>query len=232
MSYFGRRDNPLLHCCATEPLRLGRAQVLRELPGGALVRENGANLHILAADSKADAEALLLGAGDIDFIMLCNADFAPLIEGYRLNRAMYLHQAAYFKPSPPPADPRLRIALPDGRAFARILQTYHMDTPEDLRNRLECGELFFARDMDGADVGFVGLHPEGCFGMVEVFPEQRGHGYGKALEAHIIRFCLESGRLPYCQVELDNRVSINLQRAMGLEISPETLLMARRTEEA
>ena len=35
MSYFEERNNPLLHCCATEPLRLGRARMLRETDGGA-----------------------------------------------------------------------------------------------------------------------------------------------------------------------------------------------------
>ena len=55
MSYFEKRNNPVLHCCATEPLRLGRAHVLREADGGALVREDAAGMYILAADSLADA---------------------------------------------------------------------------------------------------------------------------------------------------------------------------------
>ena len=82
------------------------------------------------------------------------------------------------------------------------------------------------RDAQGQDVGFVGLHPEGCFGLLEVFPEQRGQGYGAALEAHILRFCLENGRVPYCQVEVDNIVSLNLQKKLGLDVSPETSLFA------
>ena len=101
-----------------------------------------------------------------------------------------------------------------------------MDTPEELRRRRDVGELFFARDAQGQDVGFVGLHPEGCFGLLEVFPEQRGQGYGAALEAHILRFCLENGRVPYCQVEVDNIVSLNLQKKLGLDVSPETSLFA------
>ena len=72
----------------------------------------------------------------------------------------------------------------------------------------------------------MGLHPEGCFGMLEVFPEQRGRGYGAAMERHILRFCMEHHRLPYCQVEGENVISMKLQRKLGLEISPETLLMA------
>ena len=97
MSYFEERNNPLLHCCATEPLRLGRARMLRETDGGALVREDAAGMYILAADSLADAEALLDGVEDVDFIMLCNADFAPLIERYGLRDRMCFHQAAYLR---------------------------------------------------------------------------------------------------------------------------------------
>ncbi len=179
MTYFERRNNPLLHCCATEPLRLGCARVLREVPGGALVYADAGNLHILAADSTADAGALLRGVDGIDFIMLCSADFAPLIENLHLNHAMRLHQAAYRRPEPPEADPRLRIAVPDARAFGRILETYHMDTPEELRRRRERGELFFATDADGADVGFVGLHPEGCFGLLGSFRSSGGEGMAR-----------------------------------------------------
>ena len=226
MSYFDERNNPVLHCCATEPLRLGQARILRETAGGALVREDAAGMYILAADSLADAQELLRGVEDISFIMLCNADFAPLIERYCLCDRMTFHQAAYRRAELPPSDPRLRIEVAHGRTLARILEVYQLNGQESIRHQAEKGELFFATDMQGAEVGFVGLHPEGCFGMLEVFPEQRGRGYGAALERHILRFCMEKHRLPYCQVEEDNAVSMHLQRRLGLDISPETLLMA------
>ena len=166
MSYFEERNNPVLHCCATEPLRLGRARMLRETDGGALVREDAAGMYILAADSPADAEALLDGLDSIDFIMLCNADFAPLIERFGLRDRMQFHQAAYLKPELPPEDPRLRIKVAHGRSLNRILEVYHLNDPESIQRQAERGELFFATDADGAEVGFVGLHPEGCFGML------------------------------------------------------------------
>ena len=33
MSYFEERNNPVLHCCATEPLRLGQARILGKAVG-------------------------------------------------------------------------------------------------------------------------------------------------------------------------------------------------------
>lgn len=217
--------NPLLHLNVTEPLRLGGAQILKETPHGILAYDRPGDLHLLAADSYAAAEALLADVEGVRFIMLSSDAFEPLVARYGLRR-MRCRQAALLKGAPPAPDPRLAIAVPDAAAFARILETYHMDTPEELRRRADAGELFFARDARGADVGFVGLHPEGCFGMLEVFPDQRGRGYGAALEGHILRFCVDTGRVPYCQVEVDNQISLNLQRKLGLEISPETMLMA------
>ena len=226
MSYFEERNNPVLHCCATEPLRLGQARILRETAGGALVREDRAGMYILAADSPADARELLDGVDDVRFIMLCNAEFSPLIDRFGLTDRMVFRQAAYRRGELPPEDPRLRIAVAEGRSLARILEVYRLNGPESIRHQAERGELFFATDARGAEVGFVGLHPEGCFGMLEVFPQQRGRGYGAALENHILRFCMQTGRLPYCQVEEENRISMNLQRKLGLEISRETLMMA------
>ena len=226
MSYFEERNNPVLHCCATEPLRLGQARILRETAGGALVREDRAGMYILAADSPADARELLDGMDDVRFIMLCNAEFAPLIDRFGLTDRMVFRQAAYRRGELPPEDPRLRIAVAEGRSLARILEVYRLNGPESIRHQAERGELFFATDARGAEVGFVGLHPEGDFGMLEVFPQQRGRGYGAALENHILRFCMQTGRLPYCQVEEENRISMNLQRKLGLEISRETLMMA------
>ena len=217
---------PLLHLCVTEPLRRGTADVLRQSPRGLLALDRPSGLYLLTADGMESAAELLEGMEDVGFIMLLNAQFEPLIERFHLKDRMRCHQAGLLRGTPPPPDPRLKIEAPDGLAFARILQSYHMDTPEELRRRRDAGELFFARDAQRNDVGFVGLHPEGCFGMLEVFPEQRGKGYGAALESHILRFCLENGRVPYCQVEVENAVSLNLQRKLGLEISPETSLFA------
>ena len=221
--------DPLRHICLTEPLRLGHARVLRDTPWGALVYDRPGKLLLLTADDAEAARALLDGvdkARPVNFVMLCDAALAPAIERYRLPHAMRCRQAAYLRPNPPEADPRLIIEVPDERAFARILEVYHMDSPEELARRRAAGELFFARTRDGADVGFAGLHPEGCFGLLEVFPQQRGRGYGAALEAHVIRHCLTAGRVPYCQVEEDNAISLNLQRKLGLEISDTIMLMA------
>lgn len=228
------QKNPLLHVCITEPLRRGTARMLWENPRGAVAFDAPSGLLLLAADDP-DAAAELLsraeGQVEVRFILLSSAAFEPLIERFHLSGRMRCHQAALFSGAIPPEDSRLIVAPPDAAALERIIDTYRMDTPEEIRRRAQRGELFFARNREGADVGFVGLHPEGCFGLLEVFPEQRGRGYGAALEAHILRFCRDTGRIPYCQVEENNLPSLSLQRKLGLRISPETLLMAWNPDE-
>jgi len=222
--------NPLLHLGITEPLRLGIANIIEENPHGVLAYCPGARFHILGADNIEAAEALLKKVRDPYFIMLLNADFAPLLQPFGLDNGMYCRQAAWIKSGMPDTDSHLHIGAPDDRQFERILSVYHMDTPEEMRIRRQKGEIFFAADENDEDVGFVGLHPEGCFGLLEVFPEQRGKGYGAALEKHIIRFCRGRGNIPYCQVNVENQISMNLQRKLGLEITQETMYMGWRNE--
>lgn len=217
--------NPLLHLGITEPVRLGWTHIIEENPDGVLAYCPTGRFHILGANSAATAERLLEKVENPYFIMLLNADFAPLLERFRLDNGMYCHQAAWLKDAPPQPDDRLRIAAPDDRQFERIKSTYRMDTPEEMQRHRDKGEIFFATDVDGEDVGFVGMHPEGCFGLLEVFPEQRGKGYGAALEKFIVRFCMERGNIPYCQVNVENTTSLNLQRKLGLEITKEILYM-------
>lgn len=218
--------NPLLHLCITEPLRLGSAEILFQNEQGILAYDVPSRLHLLSASNAQAAQRLLAHVENPYFILCCNGKFAPLLDRFGLQNSMLCRQWAYLKEEAPEADPRLRIAPPDDRDFSRILETYRMSTLEELTMQRNRGQIFFAREENGREVGFVGLHPEGCFGMLEVFPRQRGKGYGAALQGHIIRWCMENGRIPYCQVSLENEISNALQKKMGLTPTSETLIMA------
>jgi len=218
-------ENPLQYCGLTEPLRLGRGQLLSVCETGALVFDPDARLHLLAARNMETAQGLLPHARDAVFLMICDGEFAPIAKDLPFRHGMDCLQAVYGKSVPPETDGRLRIAVPNDGQMETVIRNYRMDTPEELRRRRDRGELFFAVDEDGRDVGFVGLHPEGCFGILKVLENMRGQGYGAALEAHIIRFCMDTGRVPYCQVDVNNAVSLNLQKKMGLEFSSRPLKM-------
>lgn len=53
-------------------------------------------------------------------------------------------------------------------------------------------------------------------GMLEVFPQYRGRGFGRQLEAAKIGAQLERGLIPWAQIFPDNTASIHLQKVLGL----------------
>ena len=69
--------------------------------------------------------------------------------------------------------------------------------------------------------GFVGQHEEGSMGLLEVLPEYRGRGIGKALLAAAVNWQLERGQVPYSQIVDGNEISYRLHRSMGFSITPQ-----------
>ena len=67
-------------------------------------------------------------------------------------------------------------------------------------------------------MGFVGEHPHGAMGMLEVVEGARRRGWGRALAAAKVRQLLGEGRLPWAEVWPENRASLALERAMGFEV--------------
>lgn len=85
------------------------------------------------------------------------------------------------------------------------------------------GELFLARDADGAPLGCVGLRPlpdDGCCEMKRLFlrPAARGLGLGRALTEAVID---QARRIGYRELRLDTLAGMAaaqaLYRSMGFE---------------
>lgn len=68
-------------------------------------------------------------------------------------------------------------------------------------------------------VGYIGTHSEGTMGMLEVFPEFRRRGYGRALEEKLMNDFIENKRIPFCHILEDNNASLELQSSMGMWLS-------------
>ena len=91
--------------------------------------------------------------------------------------------------------------------------------PGELEALLAAGRVIGGFE-DGRLVGFVGEHPHGAMGMLEVVEGARRRGWGRALAAAKVRQLLGEGRLPWAEVWPDNRASLALERAMGFEVRP------------
>ena len=72
----------------------------------------------------------------------------------------------------------------------------------------------------GELVGFVGVHPEGSIGLLEVFEGHRRQGWATQLESEMINRHLERGWIPWGQVFEGNEASLALQRRLSMLVTP------------
>ncbi len=64
-------------------------------------------------------------------------------------------------------------------------------------------------------VGFIGLHPNGEVGLLQVLGAYRKRGIGTGLEARMTNRRIKEGHTPYNFVVVGNEASIKLQDALG-----------------
>lgn len=73
--------------------------------------------------------------------------------------------------------------------------------------------------INGKCIGFIGTHPEGTMGLLEILPEYRKHGYGLALEQYLANEFIKQNRYPFCHILETNSASIKLQEQLGMWLS-------------
>ena len=126
-------------------------------------------------------------------------------------------QWVYTLPTPP-EDGGFDIRILEREDVPLAAAHYHMiDDPLNYFYQCIEREWIWGLYDEGQLAGFIGLHPEGSMGMLEILPEFRRKGYGYALEAHLIGVHLQRGWTPYCHVVDGNTASLALQAKLGLE---------------
>ena len=116
-----------------------------------------------------------------------------------------------------PSDGGLDIRILERKDVPLAASHYHMiDDPLDYFYECVDREWIWGLYEGNRLAGFIGLHPEGSMGMLEILPEFRRKGYGYALEAHLIGVHLRRGWVPYCHVVDGNAASLALQAKLGL----------------
>ena len=117
------------------------------------------------------------------------------------------------------------ISLPEGVTLrplteddvAFVVENYHNPGAFESHIRARIDEGMIGAEVNGELAGFVGIHQEGCMGLLEVIPKFRRMGLAEALEAAIIRLQVERGGFPYGHVRTGNTASIALQKKMGMD---------------
>jgi len=153
----------------------------------------------------------------------------PLKEQHGYHTLMDCCHAIYDRKEPVP------FALPAGAEIRRLDERNvdfvheHYRTVDDIdyiRERI--GEGMFGAFVSGDFAGFIGTHDERSIGLLYVLPEYRRLGLAFALEAVMTNHLLSIGRLPFCQIQLQNAPSLALQRKLGFTVSDQPIYWLER----
>ena len=217
-------NNPLLHMGMIVPIQRGTAQILYAAKDGVCLLETKSNAYMLSASSH-EIGSKLLELLPSEGIFSFHQSF--MLEDFKtkVHYTTFLenYQAVYLSKEPLPVSCDIEIRLLDASYFEIIKATYDVDVGADyLKQRLEEGELFGGFASAGL-VGFIGIHAEGSIGMLKVFDQHLGKGYGTALTAYAMNHQLTQGVTPFEQIGTSNEASLAIARKLGFSISTDKI---------
>lgn len=215
----------LLHTDMLEALKRGLGFVAAAEEGGVLLSVDEGFCGMLSCEDLKTASRLLEGKRFPLLAVHQGPQETALCQSLGMETWMRCRQAVYQRPDPPPAGNE-KIRPLTGEHLDFLLANYRKEDSEYLAWLLERGVLFGAF-RDGKPVGFIGNHAEGSMGLLEVLPDYRRQGIGRALESFLIAKELEVGHLPYCQLLTDNAASLGLQKSLGMTIAEGTVIWLR-----
>lgn len=108
--------------------------------------------------------------------------------------------------------------------FETVMRHYHYAefyNAEAIRTLLSEGKFIGGYEGDKL-VGFIGEHPYGALGMLEVFEPYRRRGWGKALLSYKVNEWLSCGRIPWTEIMCDNKISFELHASLAFHIDTTT----------
>ena len=218
---FLSRDR-LSHMDMLEVIRLGQAEVIRAEENGVLLYDRPSGAWMLSASDADMGERLLseIPREEEELLFAVHQDFLMESIGRRFhrNRVNECRQAVYTRKTPP-AQGGFAVRPLTAQDADIVYENYHaVHSREYLLGRIRAGEMF-GIDAEGSLAAFAGLHDEGSMGMLEVLPPFRRRGMGEALEAWLIAWLLERGRVPFCQIFDGNEASLRLQKKLGLKLA-------------
>lgn len=217
------QQDRLLHIDMLEPLRLKEARIVYGGRDGVLIYHIPGGIYMLSAASEESAARISALIDATPLMVLHQLYFkTELMRRFSLHHVMPCHQAAWMKDEPVREHNGFAEIRPLTETDLPIVLLHYTNIPDEqyIRERLEAGML--GAYMDGALAGFIGTHPEGTIGLLEVLPAYRRQGLALQLEAAMMRRQQALGRMPYAQIKAGNDASIALHKKLGMEITPDT----------
>jgi GNAT superfamily N-acetyltransferase len=202
----------------------GSAEIIDADNDGVLMKDTISGAFMLTVKDKATG-VKKLSLIDEAGLMVLHESFMlkEAQERFNLAQSMTCVQAAYFHKQHLPVDSaKLTVKPLTADDFEIVHEHYHGADGDYVRGRLESGAMFGGYS-GGVLCGFAGEHEEGSAGLLEVFPEYRGKGYGIALSSHMVNHMLSKGMIPFGQVVVGNEASANLHLKLGFTVGKEEL---------
>lgn len=225
-------EEMMLNIAMIEAIRRGNAEILSAERGAVLLREKNSGAYMLYSKEYEPGAALLeqlRNREDLRELSVTRADLCRRAEellGLRLDFEYY-HVAYLENKAPEPAG-RLEIRTPSEDLADVIAEHYEYLNRDQVIAHIRREHLFGGFIGDKL-VGFIGEHPEGSVGILEVLPEFRRHGYAYDLESFMIARHFNQGKVPFAQIFTDNEKSLSLQRKLGMTQAEQSCFwLARR----
>ena len=237
MTYYSARAtgllnrSPLLHMDMLESIRRGHAQMLEVTDRSVLLRDLPSGAVMLSAADEESARGAVLAAPPTALFVAHQPWLLDAIQAeLRLPRRMVCWQAVYPADQPLPVPPAADIRQLD-LAYLPLVASHYSTAggPDYVRQRLAAGVMYGAF-VGGELAGFIGTHPEGSIGMLEVLPAWRRRGLATALESYLIGRMRARGYTPFAQIVEDNAPSLALQQKLGLSLAEGRVFWLTRPE--
>lgn len=210
-----RRALPL-----AEMLRRGAGQVIYA-HDGCVLAQTTEGMQVLWARDRAAGRRVVEALVDAPLVdCLEPALVRDVTHRCGLTQVEPYHVCVFEKRRAPKQDASRDIRPLDEKSFYALRTLYshpEFKTDAEILDLLRSGRCLGGFE-NGELVGFVGEHPSGSIGMLEVFPAWRRQGWGLALESAKIRETLDRGEVPWCEVFAGNEASLALQERLGLTV--------------
>ncbi|QHI73541.1 GNAT family N-acetyltransferase [Aminipila terrae] len=214
----------LLNMGMIEPIHRDTADILYAQKDGVLLFEKKSGAYMISVDCPDLAQKLIKSITDAKLFAVHQSFCLPIIQSkFVFKNQFKCSQAVYLNKTLIPSDGKIKIYKLNHTHIPVILDNYHaMDDPDYITRLIESEQIYGTFVM-GNLAGFIGMHPEGSIGMLEVLPDFRRQGIGYALESYMVNLMMKKGWIPFCQVFENNTNSIALQKKLGFELSNQYL---------
>ena len=198
-------------------LKRGSGSTIAENKDALLIRDNSRGAYMLACKEMQAGMTMLDCYLEDDCDLLLVTDYSlgnVAFEKFGFIGKNECFQFAYYGEKPTYTSD-LNIRTAEEHNLAILIENYHLLNPEGLKKLVRRKNILIGYYQERV-IGFIGEHLEESMGILYVLPEYRHRGFGSALQKCLIAKMMEEGNIPFTQVEKDNKVSLSLQKKIGM----------------